>query len=188
MRLFLALNLPEELRHALHAAAGPLREAVPRGIGWARPEALHLTLKFLGDVESQRMEALVPALRDVAGAHVPVRLALRGVGAFPSLARPRVVWLGIEATPRLELLQHDLEAACARHGFEVEGRPFRPHITLGRVRPGATPASLAALAVAAGRCDATADVVVESVDVMESTLLPGGARHELRARLPLREG
>lgn len=188
-RLFLALNLPPDVRQALHDAAAPLREATAAagGVGWVRPDGLHLTLKFLGEVAEPAARALVDALAPVVARHAAPTLALRGVDAFPNLSRPRVVWAGVEATPRLELLQHDVEATCATLGYEVEGRAFRPHITLGRVRPDAARASLEGLAAAAPRVALDARVVVPTVDLMESTLLPGGARHEAVARLPLRE-
>jgi 2'-5' RNA ligase len=187
MRLFVALNLPDDLRQAVHAATAPLRDAAPREVGWVRADALHLTLKFLGDVEPARTGAIVDALREVAARHLATRVTLAGIGAFPALARPRVVWVGVEATPRLELLQHDVEATCAALGFEVEGRPFRPHVTLGRVRPGAAAAMPPALATAAATCTVAADVLVDTLDLMHSTLMPGGTRHVAVARLPFRE-
>ena len=192
MRLFIALNLPDEVRRALYDATAPLREAAPRGVAWLRPEGLHLTLKFLGDVEEARVADVASALARVAAGHAAVRVVVSGVGAFPSLARPRVVWAGVEATPRLELLQHDVEAACAALGFEVEGRAFRPHVTLGRVRPAARASdaaveSLRALAAAASHVAPSADVAVPTLDLMGSTLMPGGARHDAVARLPFRE-
>ena len=187
MRLFIALNLPDEVRTALHESAAPLRDAAPRGVAWVRPDGLHLTLKFLGEVEEPRVADVDAALRRVAASHAAVRVVIGGVGAFPSLARPRVVWAGVDASPRLELLQHDVEAACATLGFEVEGRAFRPHVTLGRVRPEASVETLRALALAAGRCEVAADEMVPTLDLMASTLVPGGARHEAVARLPFRE-
>lgn len=187
MRLFIALNLPEHVRAELHLATAPLREAVPRGIGWVRAEALHLTLKFLGDVEPARVAAIADALGAAAARHAVAQLAIAGIGGFPSLARPRVVWVGVEATARLELLQHDVEATCATLGFEVEGRAFRPHVTLGRVRPGAPGGMARALADAVVRCRVAVEVDVRTLDLMHSTLMPGGARHEAVARLPFRE-
>ena len=187
MRLFVALNLPAELCDALHAGTAPLREAAPREFTWARAEALHLTVKFLGDAEEARLPEIIEALAAATARHQMVELRVAGVGAFPSMARPRVVWLGVDPTPRLELLQHDLEAACARVGFEVEGRPFRPHVTLGRLRAAAPESIANELARAAAACTATGEALVPTVDLMESSLMPGGPRHVVRARLPLRE-
>ena len=187
MRLFIALNLPPHLREALYAATAPLREAVPREVTWARAEALHLTLKVLGDAEAERVPALAAALGEVAGRHQMAAVRVAGVGAFPQMARPRVLWLGVDPTPRLELLQHDVEAACARLGFDIEGRPFRPHVTLGRVRAAAEPSIGAALARAAAECVVEGEALVPAVDLMESTLMQGGPRHVVRASLPLRE-
>src|SRR4051794_41692980 len=91
-------------------------------------------MKFLGDVDDAGAERLVAAADGVAARHRPFELTLGGVGAFPNFRRARVVWMGVESEPRLELLHHDLETVCSDAGFEVEGRPFRPHITLARVR------------------------------------------------------
>jgi RNA 2',3'-cyclic 3'-phosphodiesterase len=187
VRLFVALNLPAELREALQAATATLREAAPREVTWARAEALHLTLKFLGEADAGRVPEIAAAIGEVAARHQMASLRVGGVGAFPSLARPRVLWLGVEPTPRLELLQHDVEVACARLGFEVEGRPFRPHLTLGRLRAAAAPEAAARLAHAAAACVVEGETLVPAVDLMESTLMQGGPRHVVRASLPLRE-
>jgi 2'-5' RNA ligase len=133
MRLFLALELPAATADELHAAAAPLRAAEP-GLAWVPVHKLHLTLKFLGDGDDARVSALVRVADRVAARHRPFELALAGLGGFPNLRRPRVVWAGVEGEPRLELLHHDVETAAAEVGYEVEGRPFRPHVTLARVR------------------------------------------------------
>ena len=188
MRLFIALNLPADVREAIHEGAAPLRAAVSRGVGWVRPDALHLTLKFLGEVEEARAATVADALRTVAGRHAAMRVTVRGFGAFPSTSRPRVLWAGVEAMPRLELLHHDVEAACLALGFEVEGRAFRPHVTIGRVRPDVPRDAVRALAQVVADASLTGEAHVPRLDLMASTLMPGGARHEAVARLPFREG
>jgi 2'-5' RNA ligase len=102
---------------------------------------------------------------------------VREVGAFPNVRRARVVWSGVEQEPRLELLHHDLELACEESGFEVEGRPFRPHITLARVRAPLPEERLRALARAARAARLSATMVVEGITLFESTLAPAGARY-----------
>jgi 2'-5' RNA ligase len=133
VRLFFAIELHDTVRVALHHAVAPLRAAEP-DLAWVRMEKLHLTMKFLGDVADADVDRLAVAAGTVADRHRPLELTLGGVGAFPNFRRGRVVWMGVESEPRLELLHHDLEVACGDAGFELEGRPFRPHITLARVR------------------------------------------------------
>jgi 2'-5' RNA ligase len=133
VRLFFAIELDDAVRVALHHAVAPLRAGEP-DLAWVRPEKLHLTMKFLGEVGEAHVERLALAAGDVAARHRPFELTLGGVGAFPNFRRARVVWMGVESEAKLELLHHDLELACSYVGFEVEGRPFRPHITLARVR------------------------------------------------------
>lgn len=135
MRLFIAVPLPE----AAAARVGELlRDLRDRGwpVRWVRDGGLHLTLKFFGEVTPDRLETIQEALGQAAKDTAPIELALGGGGAFPSLGRARVLRLAVEAGPDLELLQDRLERACEEIGFPPEGRPFFPHITLGRVREG----------------------------------------------------
>ncbi|HEV8355327.1 MAG TPA: RNA 2',3'-cyclic phosphodiesterase [Gemmatimonadales bacterium] len=136
MRLFIAVPLPSP---ALEEAAGLLRELRERDwpVRWVRDEGLHVSLKFFGEVTSDRVEA-IEELLEIATRHMkPMELAALGGGAFPTRQRPRVLRLELRAGPELELLQDRLERAGEEIGFAPEGRPFRPHITLGRVREGA---------------------------------------------------
>src|SRR4051812_26055426 len=133
MRLFLAVNLPTDLRRRLSLAAQPLRDAVDDA-RWVHEEKIHLTLKFLGDVDEDRLPSITGAVDSVACTHAVPVVKISGAGAFPSLRRPNVIWMGVEPDPRLELLHHDVEVAFDAMGFELEGRPFRPHITIGRLR------------------------------------------------------
>lgn len=181
----MAINLPPELREEVHAAAAPLREEAP-WVSWVPAEKLHLTIKFIGERPPEVLPALCDALIAAAGRHTVMDLALGGVGAFPNFRRPHVVWLGVEPHPRLELLQHDVEVACERHGIEVEGRAFRPHLTLGRVQGRPTPEAARALAGARRGVTLRREMPVESVDLMRSELLAGGARHTVLAAAPLR--
>jgi RNA 2',3'-cyclic 3'-phosphodiesterase len=177
MRLFLALNVPEATRQAMHDAAAPLREAAPGEVGWTAAERVHLTLKFLGEQPDDTPERLAAALAGPLARHRPVELELRGVGAFPAMRRPRVVWVGVRPEPRLELLHHDVEVACEALGFEVEGRPFRPHLTLGRARPGAAADLGRRLATAARLVQLRETALVDTVDVMRSEPAAGGSRY-----------
>lgn len=179
----MAVNLPSALREAMHAAAEPLRETgLP--VKWVSPEGIHLTLKFLGDVPPARLPEVVGALERAAAGARPFPLAVGGFGAFPTGDRARVVWVGCEATPPLELLQDAVEREYAAIGFPVEGRPFRPHLTLGRARP----QSRSGVRGLAARLEALTfedGFTVDGIDLMESTLTPAGARYAARHHVAL---
>ena len=131
MRSFIALNLPKRERQRIDRAVRPLREdALP--VRWVEPDNLHVTLKFLGEVRPDRLADVEATLTRVAAATPPFALSLGGFGAFTTIRRPRVLWLGVEATPELRCLKQDLEWALTDCGFERETRAFHPHLTLGR--------------------------------------------------------
>ncbi len=179
MRLFIALNLPQPVRLALWTTVTPLRDlALP--VQWVRPDGIHLTIKFLGEVPEQRQAELQAALERAArGAH-ELPLAVGGFGVFPDLKRPRVVWAGVAPHPALELLQHRVEQEYAPLGFPTEGRPFRPHVTLGRAAREARPRDFAGLGDVLDRLQFEETVLVASVDLMQSTLQSGGAVYQVR--------
>lgn len=144
-------------------------------VKWVRPEALHLTLKFLGDVEDAREPELRTALAQAATGAPGVTVHIEGFGVFPDFRRPRIVWVGVEPDPALELLQHRVEQVFAPLGFPTEARPFRPHVTLGRGDLTGIESSLAALAF-------TATTIVPDLDLMQSTLQSGGAVYQVKHR------
>ena len=186
MRLFVAINLPDELRAALVDATAALRHAAP-SVRWTPRERLHITVKFLGEQPQESVDALAATLTEVAGRHRPMDLALAAIGAFPNFRRARVVWIGVEPSPRLELLYHDVEIACERLGYEIEGRVFRPHVTIGRVRPGTAPLELRALGEEAAGVELAEPAWVESIDLMVSEATARGARYRVLHAAPLRE-
>lgn len=185
MRLFLAINLPADARRALHAATEPLRLAAP-GVAWVNEERLHLTLKFFGERPDTDVPELAAAALAIAHRHRMMELALAGVGAFPSLRAPRVVWMGVGDNPRLELVQHDVERTFHELGYEIEGRVFRPHVTLARTRPGAAPEQAATIAAAARLIDFHWDMPVTTLDLMQSTIGRDRPRYAVLHAAPLR--
>ena len=193
MRLFVAINLPDAKRRAIAEATASLREVAP-SVGWVDESRLHLTLKFIGERPAEEAGPLADSLRRVCGAHDPVVLDVGGLGAFPSRRNPRVIWLGVAPDPKLELLHHDVEEACAALGYEIEGRAFRPHLTLGRVRDRARGAAsieapvAAALARSAREVQGRWTVNVTSIDLMESVLGREGPRYRLVDAAPLGGG
>jgi RNA 2',3'-cyclic 3'-phosphodiesterase len=176
MRLFFAIDLAEHVLDLLELETAPLRAEAP-DLSWTSREKRHLTLKFLGDVSDDAEPGLIDAAERVAARHRRVEMSIGGIGAFPNFRRARVVWIGVEQEPRLELLHHDLEIACEQAGFEVEGRPFRPHITLARVRAPLAVERARALARVARSVRVQAHELVERITLYESTLAPSGARY-----------
>jgi 2'-5' RNA ligase len=133
-RLFIAAELPQAVKTALVAAQEHLRRGRPP-IRWVAPDAMHLTLRFLGDTSSDRIPAIEQAMHGAFAGHAAITLHLTTIGAFPTPMRPSVVWAGVGgATDLLEQAQADLEAGLAAIGIAREERPFRAHLTLGRVR------------------------------------------------------
>jgi 2'-5' RNA ligase len=176
MRLFLALELPVAAAEEIAAATAPLRDAEP-GLSWLPVHKLHLTLKFLGEGDDGRVAALTETLDRVARNHRPFEMTVRGAGAFPNFRRPRVVWMGVEPEPRLELLHHDVEIAAQELGYELEGRPFRPHITLARVRTPLPAERSRALARAARKLDHSRSAYVDRLTLFDSATGDSGAHY-----------
>ena len=143
-----------------------MRRVLP-DIRWVDEHLLHLTVKFLGERDDSFVPELTRKLDAVASGYSPVPFTLGGVGAFPNLRRPSVVWIGAAGDTKLELLNHDVEFVCSQLGVEVEGRPFRPHVTLARIRA-ADPAAVRRFAQACERVLYEEQCHVNSLDLMLS--------------------
>lgn len=168
---------------ATERASGTLPDVV-----WVAPDNFHLTVKFLGAVGAQRLPDLERALGEAVAGVSPFDLTLRGLGAFPSAARPRVIWAGTaEGAAELADLAARVERTLSPLGFPAEERPFSAHVTLGRVRtPRRNPRLAQALAASASvelLC-----VPVARVSLMRSDLSPRGARYSELAGHPLAAG
>lgn len=185
MRLFVALNFPARERQRLFRAGKQLREAdLP--MRWVEKDKMHLTLKFLDEVRPERAEEVKEAVMRIATKTPALEVSLAGCGAFPTMRRPRVIWLGAEATPELRCLKHDLEWELAPLGFEREVRAFHPHITLGRAANDARAGDFRAFEELAADFDFEAAVKVKTVDLMVSHLSSKGARYEKLLAAPLK--
>jgi 2'-5' RNA ligase len=135
MRLFAGIPIVDDARREISALLGRLRET-DWPVRWVNDEGLHLTLKFFGEVTPERLDVIEEAVRFAGHGTGALDLRLDELGAFPSVVRPRVLWAGIDAPTALELLYDRLERGGEAIGFAPEGAPFRPHVTLGRVREG----------------------------------------------------
>lgn len=184
MRAFVAINLPAAVRAAIAETLEPVRRR-SAGVRWTEPGSMHLTLQFLGNVEQGRMEGIGEALARAAAESTPFDMELRGFGAFPTLRRPRVLWVGVADVPPLLAMQRAVEESLERVGFTPEARPFHPHITVGRAERGARAADTAATAARAHELEFEASVGVETIELMESVLHPHGARYSVVRRFEL---
>ncbi len=135
MRVFVALEIPAEVRRAIGEMIARLRD-VARGARWVRAEGVHVTLKFIGEIPEERVAAIEQALRGVktAGIAAPVEAKFRGAGFFPNERHPRVFWAGVEGPPNLAELARAVDERLAPLGIAAETREFRPHLTLARFK------------------------------------------------------
>jgi 2'-5' RNA ligase len=187
LRLFVALVPPDPVRRRLAEAQAALRRAGGDGdaVRWVEPANVHLTLQFLGAVPEDRLDGVREAVAAAAAGARPLQLEVSGAGAFPGPRRPRVIWSGLGGDlASLQELVASLGRRLAPLGFPPGDRPFRPHLTHGRVREGRPPPRLGEALAAASAVPAVpwrADEVV----LIRSHLSPRGSRHEPLARFPL---
>lgn len=180
-RLFIALELPPDVLKAITRLQDDLKRAIPaRAARWVRPEGIHLTLKFLGDVRADRLDELKAAMAEAVTGHPGFELSLEGLGCFPNAERPRVLWVGVtgEIGP-LRSLQSDVEKTITPLGFPAEERGFSPHLTLARTARGANREDAAQIGQISIEHDVglLASWRVRSVSLMRSTLKPDGAEY-----------
>lgn len=179
MRTFVAVFPPPEVQEALHRAA---RSApVGGGVRWTRPSNIHLTLKFLGEVDKDSLDGIHTALLGIAGRHEPFRVQPAGLGTFPSARKARIIWAGVaEGSTSLAALAKDIEDSLELLGFGRETRPYKPHATLGRARGG--PARLAETATGP-----LPGFEARRLDLVESVPGPSGVVYTVRESYPLSE-
>jgi RNA 2',3'-cyclic 3'-phosphodiesterase len=134
VRAFIAVPVPDSVRGTISSFLAPLKR-LDADVNWVRPESMHLTLKFLGDIETGRLQAVGDATAETLAGSRAFGLRLGGSGFFPDAKRPSVIWIGVTAgAEALSLLAEASETAAARCGFERGKRPFAAHLTVGRVR------------------------------------------------------
>lgn len=177
IRAFIAIPLPDDIKETLLASIEKLKEK-SRGVKWVRSEALHITLKFLGNMPEDLVGPLSRELDAYIQPHPVFTLSLTGLGAFPGLKRPRVVWAGLgKDVKELSALARSVEIACARCEIPEEKRPFNAHITLGRLK---VPTVLDL-----DNSSLTGKFTVSEVLLIRSEVLPGGPRYTVLHRSSL---
>lgn len=173
MRCFLAIELPHEVIHRLSQLSTRLR-CCPVRASWVRPEHMHLTLRFLGEIVDAQAECITNTLQNALLATRPFTLLAQAVGAFPNLRRPSIVWAGVgPLTGPLETVQAHCERAAQSAGVAPESKPFHPHITVARIKDHRPPVDLTQ-AIERERTFAAGEFTVRGVSLFRSDLTPRG--------------
>ena len=188
LRCFLAVEVPAPLQEAIQTATADTRKRLgQRLVRWVPGHNVHLTLKFLGDTSDASASLVQNMLTVEVRQFEPFDLSVRGIGAYPSTQRPRVIWVGVTAPPALASLHHQLDAATARLGFSADNREFSPHLTIGRVRPNATAEDAQELegALEDARIGPLGSVRVEAIHLFKSDLRAAGSVYTRLFSAPL---
>jgi len=180
IRTFIAVDLPADIHDCLEKVSDQLKEhmgSVP--VRWVLPQNIHLTLKFLGDVSPSNIEVLAELLNTEAAHQKPMVISVGGVGAYPKVRSPRVVWVGVEAPPEMVDLQKAIDSQMTRIGYSPDRRPFSPHLTLGRVSRNATPLEVRKIgdSLISKKIGFLGVARIRSVHIFRSDLRPSGAEY-----------
>jgi 2'-5' RNA ligase len=188
VRLFVACEVPDDVKETIGEVIVNLREKSGSAVRWIKPDGVHVTLKFLGEVPTRKLPAVKLAIQEAVVGHSPFELEFSTIGTFGGREGLRIMWVGIAGDVlRLEALVRAVNAALAVVGFEPERRPFRPHLTLGRVKDEISTRQRAEIEVAVGKTEVPpASWRTAQVSLMRSRLGPGGATYEVLATFPLR--
>jgi 2'-5' RNA ligase len=184
IRTFIAFQLPENIVSSVRKIQEGLKSCGFK-VRWVPPQNIHLTLKFLGDVDTAAIGKIGDAIINTAKGQAPLSLAAKGVGVFPRIKRPRVLWIGIvgQINP-LTNLQKFLDAELEKVGFPRESRPFKGHLTLGRVK-GKIDSGRLVEAMRAYQGFESEAFVADKIFLFKSELKPAGAVYTKLMRVPL---
>ena len=182
VRSFIAIPVSDAGIRALVEAVRGLEPEIGRHVRWVRPEGIHLTLKFMGDIQITTAEKILEILPTVTAGFGPFRVAIKGLGVFPNLRRPRVLWAGLDGDIEiLSELQLAVDEAVGKLGLPKEQRAFSPHLTLGRVRRDVSDGQLRKIgeAMSTTVSPETVEWTADTVNLMRTELDPAGSRHYL---------
>jgi RNA 2',3'-cyclic 3'-phosphodiesterase len=188
IRAFIAIELSPEIQAGLQQAGKTLQTrtgVLP--VRWVPVKNIHLTLVFLGDVVAASLEALKAMLGSEITGHRSFEMTVGRLGAFPSLRKPRIIWIGVSAPPDLLSLQHSIAQGTVHLGYPAEDRPFSPHLTLGRVSKNASPEQVRKIGeiLEIEKIETLGTMPVASVNLYQSDLQPGGAVYTRLHSVPL---
>jgi len=184
IRSFLAIELPKPILRKIEEVQGDLR-STRADVRWVNPEKIHLTLKFFGNIEESRIEPIFKSIEEPIRNTLPFSLEVRGVGAFPHLRNPRVIWMGlVDGREVLVSFQKQIETQLEKIGFQPEDRPFHPHLTLGRMKSSRGKEELVGR-MERHKEEEFGDFQVERVILFKSDLKPSGPIYTLLKEIKL---
>jgi 2'-5' RNA ligase len=189
LRAFIAVEVPLEVRQAVFRATSHLQKKIGSLVRWVPMENMHLTLKFLGDISPANVDLLTQMLHAETDLFDCFDLRFGGLGSFPNLKRPRVIYIGIQAPTALQTLQRGIESASRRLGYESEERGFSPHLTIGRVKQNVTSTEQLTIrrALEETKIDSIGTARVDSVHLYKSDLKPTGSVYTRLYSAPLKK-
>jgi len=188
VRLFVACEMPDDAKEAIGEVIQTLKGKSGTDVRWIKAEGVHVTLKFLGEVPVKKLPAIKLAIQEAVVGHSPFELEFSNIGTFGGREGLRIMWVGIAGDVlRLEALVRAANAALAVVGFEPERRPFRPHLTLGRVKDEISTRRRAEIEVAVGKMAVPGTGWrTNQVSLMRSRFTPQGVQYDVLATFPLR--
>ena len=188
IRSFIAIELPDDLKLALAQLQERLKAGKQLGVKWVDPYGIHLTLKFLGNIDIDRVSAITKAIETAVQGISPFHLEVKDLGAFPNLRRFQVVWVGVSGeVEKLGQLQQRIESKLTPLGFTAEARPFTPHLTLARLRNQASLDERQRLGhlIASTKFEVVYSIEVEAINLIKSQLTGEGAIYSRISSLKL---
>ncbi len=176
MRCFIAIELPEAVKSALSGIEEELKKS-KADVRWVKPDNIHLTLKFFGNIEEKNTEKIIEIMENICNQYAPFTIEIKGMGTFPNIKSPRVLWVGIEGNDTLKTLQEEIENKMESIGFEREDRAFTAHLTLGRFRTSIEKEGLLKAVKLHEKDTFVGSINVQSLSLIRSDLHPEGARY-----------
>lgn len=174
IRCFVAIEIPEPIQNRLARIQETLRQQIQKA-SWVKPGNIHLTLKFLGDVDPDDLDSIEEAIKEATSRHHSFSLRIGGVGAFPNLARPRVIWTGVKVgAEQVSALAQDINLALSHCGFPLEAKKFNPHLTIARLKERVDLRPYTNHYRQYDRIDGT-EMTVDTISLVQSQLDPKGA-------------
>ena len=181
IRSFIAVPLPDAAKETIETWLEELKQRQRNGVRWVDAAKMHLTMKFLGDIDPAQVPAIHQQMQAAVSQVEPFTIDLKGLGAFPGVYKPRVLWVGVEAPPALQQIHYGLSKKLAAMGFPEEDRKFSPHLTLGRISRHATEIEIEGVSSILRHPPkiSLADIPVESLHLYRSDLGKKGSVYTL---------